>query len=171
MTPADLPLTLAALRAAYRERRLTPRQLVKALDSRGQALAAPGVWTHRLAVNELAPYLQRLEAAEPGALPLYGVPFAIKDNIDLAQVPTTAACPAAAYTPTRSAFVVQRLIDAGALPMGKDQPRSVRHRLGRHTLSPRLGARAPTRLIATSLPAAPAPVRRWPWRWALPASP
>ncbi len=119
MTPADLPLTLAALRAAYRERRLTPRQLVKALDSRGQALAAPGVWTHRLAVNELAPYLQRLEAAEPGALPLYGVPFAIKDNIDLAQVPTTAACPAAAYTPTRSAFVVQRLIDAGALPMGK----------------------------------------------------
>ena len=53
------------------------------------------------------------------ALPLYGVPFAIKDNIDLAGVPTTAACPAFAYMPQRSATVVQRLIDAGAIPIGK----------------------------------------------------
>ena len=53
------------------------------------------------------------------ALPLYGIPFAIKDNIDLAGVPTTAACPAFAYMPQRSATVVQRLIDAGAIPIGK----------------------------------------------------
>ena len=53
------------------------------------------------------------------ALPLYGVPFAIKDNIDLAGVPTTVACPAFAYVPQRSATVVQRLIDAGAIPIGK----------------------------------------------------
>ncbi len=52
-------------------------------------------------------------------LPLYGIPFAIKDNIDLAGVPTTAACPAFAYTPQRHAMVVQRLIDAGAIPIGK----------------------------------------------------
>jgi len=119
MQPAQLPLTIASLRAAYRERRLTPRQLVGILQRRNRALAAPGVWTHRLGAAELAPYLERLEAAEPEALPLYGVPFAIKDNIDLAGVPTTAACPAATYTPMRSAFVVQRLIDAGALPVGK----------------------------------------------------
>jgi allophanate hydrolase len=56
---------------------------------------------------------------DPGALPLYGVPFAIKDNIDLAGVPTTAGCPEYAYVPERSAFVVQRLIDAGAVPLGK----------------------------------------------------
>ena len=119
MQPAPLPLTLASLRAAYRERRLTPSQLAGVLRRRDRDLAVPGVWTHRLDEDELAPYLKRLEAAEPEALPLYGVPFAIKDNIDLAQVPTTAACPAAAYTPTRSAFVVQRLIDAGAMPVGK----------------------------------------------------
>lgn len=52
-------------------------------------------------------------------LPLAGRTFAIKDNIDLAGVPTTAACPAFSYTPARSATVVQRLVDAGAIPLGK----------------------------------------------------
>jgi allophanate hydrolase len=50
---------------------------------------------------------------------LYGVPFAIKDNIDLAGVPSSAGCRAFSYTPARSATVVQRLIDAGAIPLGK----------------------------------------------------
>jgi allophanate hydrolase len=52
-------------------------------------------------------------------LPLSGLTFAIKDNIDLAGLPTTAACPAYAYSPAKSAPVVQRLIDAGAIPVGK----------------------------------------------------
>lgn len=51
--------------------------------------------------------------------PLEGMTFAIKDNIDLAGVPTTAGCPAFAYQPERSATVVQRLMDAGAIPVGK----------------------------------------------------
>jgi allophanate hydrolase len=50
---------------------------------------------------------------------LYGIPFAIKDNIDLANIPTTAGCPDYAYTPEHSAFVVQRLMEAGAIPVGK----------------------------------------------------
>ena len=54
-----------------------------------------------------------------GVPPLWGLPFAIKDNIDLAGVPTTAACPAYAYIPDRSATVVERLIGAGAIPIGK----------------------------------------------------
>ncbi|HEX6277483.1 MAG TPA: allophanate hydrolase [Polyangiaceae bacterium] len=52
-------------------------------------------------------------------LPLFGIPFAIKDNIDLAGVPTTAACPAFAYVPGKSAPAVARLVDAGAIPIGK----------------------------------------------------
>ena len=52
-------------------------------------------------------------------LPLFGVPFAVKDNIDLAGVPTTAGCPAFAYVPEKSAVVVQRLVEAGAIPLGK----------------------------------------------------
>ena len=53
------------------------------------------------------------------ALPLYGIPFAVKDNIDVAGMPTTAACPAFAHTPEESAFVVDRLRRAGALLIGK----------------------------------------------------
>lgn len=52
-------------------------------------------------------------------LPLYGVPFAAKDNIDVAGLPTTAACPAFAYAPTRNATIIQRLLDAGAIVIGK----------------------------------------------------
>src|SRR4029078_10121600 len=55
----------------------------------------------------------------PESLPLYGVPFAVKDNIDLAGVVTTAARPDYAYMPHASASAVQRLIDAGAIPIGK----------------------------------------------------
>jgi allophanate hydrolase len=51
--------------------------------------------------------------------PLLGVPFAAKDNIDIAGAPTTAACPAHAHVPADSATVVQRLLDAGALWLGK----------------------------------------------------
>ena len=55
----------------------------------------------------------------PAGLPLFGVPFAVKDNIDVAGLPTTAACPAFAYLPERSATAVERLRAAGALLIGK----------------------------------------------------
>ena len=61
----------------------------------------------------------RSAPSTPDAKPLWGLPFAIKDNIDLAGVPTTAACPAFAYTPQDSATAVARLIAAGAIPVGK----------------------------------------------------
>src|SRR5205807_2873495 len=51
--------------------------------------------------------------------PLYGMTFAIKDNIDLADVPTTAGCPAYVYVPAKSATVVEKLMAAGAIPIGK----------------------------------------------------
>src|SRR4051812_5796428 len=53
------------------------------------------------------------------SLPLYRVPFAVKDNIDVAGLPTTAACPAFAYTPKSDATCVARLRAAGAIPIGK----------------------------------------------------
>jgi allophanate hydrolase len=53
------------------------------------------------------------------SMPLYGIPFAVKDNIDVAGLPTTAGCPDFAFTPERSAFAVERLIAAGAIPVGK----------------------------------------------------
>jgi Asp-tRNA(Asn)/Glu-tRNA(Gln) amidotransferase A subunit family amidase len=77
------------------------------------------IWIHLLSNEDLEPYVERLREVEPSALPLYGIPFAIKDNIDLAGVRTTAACEAFSYTPAESAFVVERLISAGAIPIGK----------------------------------------------------
>ena len=61
----------------------------------------------------------RLEASGSAGKPLYGAPFVVKDNIDVAGLPTTAACPAFAYRPERSAFVVERLERAGAIVIGK----------------------------------------------------
>ncbi|HEX9167511.1 MAG TPA: allophanate hydrolase [Roseiarcus sp.] len=61
----------------------------------------------------------RIETSGPAGRPLYGVPFVVKDNIDVAGLPTTAACPAFGYRPDRSAFVVERLERAGAIVVGK----------------------------------------------------
>src|SRR5580692_1869849 len=60
-----------------------------------------------------------MQSSGPEGKPLYGVPFVVKDNIDVAGLPTTAACPAFAYHPEKSAFVVEKLERAGAIVIGK----------------------------------------------------
>ncbi|MEO6280734.1 amidase family protein, partial [Roseateles sp.] len=116
--PIDLNLT--ALNEAYCRGALSPRVVIAEVVAKARALNPEfKLFIHVLSDDELSPYLAALEGRSPADLPLYGVPFAIKDNIDLAGTPTTAACPAFAYTPYRSAFVVQRLIAAGAIPIGK----------------------------------------------------
>lgn len=113
-------LGLEALRTAYRTGATTPRALIARLVERASALNPEyRLFIHLLGADELEPYLAALDGKSPESLPLYGVPFAIKDNIDLAGVPTTAACPAFAYTPGRSATLVERLIALGAVPIGK----------------------------------------------------
>ena len=112
-------LALADLAAAYRERRTTPRAVIEELLARIAAHADLGIWITLLPRERVLEQADLLAGRDPASLPLYGVPFAIKDNIDLAQVATTAACEAFAYTPSQSAPVVQRLIDAGAIPIGK----------------------------------------------------
>src|SRR4029079_6478535 len=86
-------------------------RIFDAIDAEGLA----PVWI-ALADREAAIRLAR--DVDP-ALPLAGVPFAVKDNIDVAGLPTTAGCPAYSYMPERSATVVQRLLDAGAILIGK----------------------------------------------------
>lgn len=76
-------------------------------------------WIYVLSDAELKPMLERLDDRRDEDLPLYGVPFAIKDNIDLAGICTTAGCPEFAYVPKENAPVVDALIDAGAIPIGK----------------------------------------------------
>jgi allophanate hydrolase len=112
-------LEIAALIEAYQLGQLTPRKLVEQIHERINEVDNPNIWIYRLSAEELEPYLEYLEGQDPSALPLYGIPFAIKDNIDLAGVPTTAACPEYSFTPEESAPVVAQLIEAGAIPIGK----------------------------------------------------
>lgn len=118
MTPM-LDLSIAALAGRYRDGSLTPTQLIESLAPRLHAEDAHHAFISRLSLDDLRLCAQAIEGKEPEALPLYGIPFVIKDNLDLAGVPTTAACPDFAYMPAESAAVVQRLIDAGAIPLGK----------------------------------------------------
>ena len=112
-------MDLASLAARYRTGSLTPLRLVDEILARIEARGDDHVWIHRLSRDELAAHAGRLQESDPSAKPLYGVPFAIKDNIDLAGHPTTAGCPDFAYVAQDSAPVVRRLIDAGAIPIGK----------------------------------------------------
>lgn len=113
----ELSFDLASLRAAYAAG--TPVRAVIAEAMRRCATDAHHAFIHRLTDAEIEPYVAHLDGVDPASLPLYGVPFAIKDNIDLAHIPTTAGCPEYAYTPGDSAFLVQQLIAAGAVPLGK----------------------------------------------------
>lgn len=118
LSHGTLSLDIANLRDLYLRGELTPSSLVEYLHKLISSDAG-NIWIRRLSLPDMLEYATRLESQAPASLPLYGIPFAIKDNIDLACIPTTAGCPDYAYTPADSAFVVQRLIDAGAIPIGK----------------------------------------------------
>jgi allophanate hydrolase len=119
-------LTLGDWHQAYLDG-ASPRELLAARVGRlGRQDAA--VWIHKASVQALELQIAALEAQLAAAgnraellarLPLFGVPFAAKDNIDVAGMPTTAACPAYSHVPTAHAHVVQRLVDAGAVCLGK----------------------------------------------------
>lgn len=120
MMQQTFDLRLATLAANYRNGNTTPRALLAAIRQRAEALNPEfNLFIHLLSEAEQAPFLAALEGHSPETLPLYGVPFAIKDNIDLAEIVTTAACPAFAYRPTQSATIVAQLIALGAVPVGK----------------------------------------------------
>jgi allophanate hydrolase len=114
------------LRQRYASGQLRPSACIEQVLGRIEAAGRPEVWISRVDAGSLLAQARALDALlqQEGAavlerLPLFGVPFAIKDNIDAAGMATTAACPAYAYLPERSATVVERLVAAGALLVGK----------------------------------------------------
>lgn len=89
---------------------------------RADSYSDPAVWITRIpaeALHARVRALEGLDAQTRARMPLYGVPCAIKDNMDLAGYPTTAGCPAYAFTPDETAFAVRRLEAAGAVIIGK----------------------------------------------------
>lgn len=110
----SLSLDIAFLKAAYASGALTPEDVIAEVYARIRARGERPVW---ITLVDEAVARERARNASRG--PLYGIPFAVKDNIDVAGMPTTCACPEFAYTPERSATVVERLEAAGAILIGK----------------------------------------------------
>src|ERR1700730_11720594 len=118
-------LQIALLRNAYISGRISVTDLLDRVLARIAEWNDPALWisrTSEIAVRNRGRELDAMAVSAPvlmESLPLFGVPFAVKDNIDVAGMPTTAACPAFAYTPAATAPVVARLLEAGPLLLGK----------------------------------------------------
>ncbi len=110
-------LTCRWIEQAY-DNGMTPYELLDEVIKRAKEQREKNIWIVEPSRELAGPYIDRLPKNRE-RYPLWGIPFAIKDNIDLAGVPTTAACPDYAYIPEKSAYVVQKLIEAGAIPVGK----------------------------------------------------
>ncbi|MBX3491451.1 MAG: allophanate hydrolase [Parvibaculum sp.] len=116
-----LPFSFPALREAGARGVRAEDIAVEALR-RIAAYGDPAVWIARFPDEDVLARARALDALpreERARLPLFGLPFAVKDNIDVAGLPTSAGCPAYAYAPKESAPVVARLVAAGAIPVGK----------------------------------------------------
>jgi len=112
-------LLISDLIGGYRAGHFSPADMMECLMERADNAPQHHVWISRLSHAQVMRHVQALKMRSLSNAPLYGIPFVVKDNIDLADVPTTAACPAFSYVPTRSASVVERLLEAGAIPLGK----------------------------------------------------
>ena len=114
---AEIPLTATSLRRAYAGC-TRPAQIIEQVYARIDAVADPNIFLCLFPKEELLAEADALGAYDEEK-PLWGLPFVIKDNIDVGGKPTTAACPDFTYTPDETAFVVRRLQEAGALLIGK----------------------------------------------------
>jgi allophanate hydrolase len=112
-------MDIATLHAAYAAGQESPEGVVEAIYNRIEAEGLRPMWISIVPRARALAFARELSTEERHKLPLYGIPFAVKDNIDVAGMPTTAACPAFSYTPTESATVVTRLEQAGAILIGK----------------------------------------------------
>jgi allophanate hydrolase len=116
-----LDLGIHNLHAAYSAGSLSCRMVIEEVLARIAAAGDDKVWISRVPADALRAQADALDArrGEIERLPLFGVPFAVKDNIDVAGLPTTAACPGFSYKAEESAEVIERLVAAGAIVVGK----------------------------------------------------
>jgi allophanate hydrolase len=109
---------IASLHHAYGSG-LTAAGMIDTVFARIAEVNDPGIFIHLADIGDLLAQAEALGSFDPDAKPLWGIPFAVKDNIDVAGMPTTAACPDYSYVPDADATVVRLLKKAGALVIGK----------------------------------------------------
>ncbi len=112
-------MDITLLHEIYDSGKRTPEAVVNEIYDRIDAEGLHPVWISLVSREQALKRAKELQSADRKSLPLYGVPFAVKDNLDVAGMPTTAACADYAYTPAQSATVVTRLEKVGAILIGK----------------------------------------------------
>jgi allophanate hydrolase len=115
---SDMRFDIQSLHAAYAAG-ASAADMVETVFRRIAETDDPGIFIHLAEKSDLLARAAALGKFDPAGRPLWGVPFAVKDNIDVAGMPTTAACAEFAYWPERDATVVSLLKEAGALVVGK----------------------------------------------------
>src|SRR3979409_120920 len=115
MTLSDLSLHIQSLHDGYRAGSFSPEEVIGAGYRRISTFGDNPVWISMVPEKEV---LKQARMSDP-TKPLFGIPFALKDNIELADLTTTAGCPSFAYIAGASATVVEKLIEAGAILIGK----------------------------------------------------
>lgn len=121
MSTITFPRTLSLewLKEMYRNKELTPEDVVQEVIRRVEEDKELNVWITPPSMELVQPYLERLKKIDLDQAPLWGIPFAVKDNINVEGIPTTAGCAEFSYIPKEHATVVDRLVQAGAIPLGK----------------------------------------------------
>lgn len=111
--------TISAIVGQHRAKTMSPAETVARSFKRIRDHGDPAIFIHLRDEADAVAEAEALSKKDAAQLPLYGVPFAVKDNIDVAGLPTTAACPAFSYLPSQDANTVARLRAAGAIVVGK----------------------------------------------------
>lgn len=111
-------ITISWLKFMYSKNLITPYDIVEEIIIRSQEDEDYNIWITKPTMSNVKRYLNDLENMDR-SLPLWGIPFAIKDNINLNGIATTAGCKEYSYVPKENAVIVERLIKAGAIPLGK----------------------------------------------------
>ncbi len=123
--PINGSLDLSTLKAIYTDGTIGPVDVISAVIERIRRRGNDHVWISRIDESILLARARKLEEllhddrSILDRMPLFGIPFGVKDNIDVLGLETTAACPGFAYQPEVTATTVTRLLDAGAILIGK----------------------------------------------------
>ncbi len=116
----NLSLSFETLNECYKSGYFSVVDVVNEVFRRIDGRGNDGVWTFLLEQSDVVQRAKDLMAMDVSSLPLYGIPFCVKDNIHIEGLPTTASCPSISFIPEETASVVKRLEDAGAILIGKN---------------------------------------------------